>query len=122
MRERGEEIPTEIRAKLRELYQSGALQRPAGGGRRGEGGGVRPRPAQSTTRTIYLLAKDSAGEPALQPVRVKTGISDGITTEILDGLKENDVVVTGVKSTAPAAAPAGSSPFGGPPGGGMRRF
>ena len=31
MRARGEDIPPEIRAKLRELYQSGALQRPAGG-------------------------------------------------------------------------------------------
>jgi HlyD family secretion protein len=131
MRARGEEIPAEIRAKLRELYQSGALQRPAGqgggpGGGRGGGGfgggGGGSRGSQPAARTVYLLVADkNSSDPVPQAVRVKTGISDGAYTEVTDGLKEGDVVITSVKlsATAAAAAPAGASPFGGGgPGGG----
>lgn len=124
MRARGEEIPAEIRAKLRELYQSGVLQRPAGGGRGGAGASA-SRSSQPAARTVYTLAagKDS-DEPKPQPVRIKTGISDGTSTEVTDGLNEGDVVITSIKisSTASAAAPAGASPFGGGggPGGGFR--
>jgi HlyD family secretion protein len=129
MRDRGEEPAPEIRAKLRELFQSGALQRPAGGG--GPGGGAagsRPRQAGPASRTIYVLATETptrGGEPVPTPkgVRVKTGISDGSFTEITDGLKEGDVVITGVKSppqSAGAAPAPAASPFGG--GGGRRGF
>jgi HlyD family secretion protein len=134
MRARGEEIPAEIRAKLRELYQSGALQRPGGGGfgpgggggfgARGGGGGFGSRGPQSSSRTVYTLAagKDS-GNPAPQAVSVKTGISDGASTEITDGLKEGDTVIVGIKFPQAVAAtppPGGASPFGGGGGGGFR--
>jgi len=128
MRERGEEIPAEIRTKLRDLFQSGALQRPGGGGP-GTGGdsGARPRSGQPTSRTIYLLGSEPAtggGEPVPkpEPVRVKTGISDGAYTEIVDGLTEGQAVITSVKLPQSQAtpAPAGGSPFGG--GGGRRGF
>jgi HlyD family secretion protein len=116
MRERGEDIPPEIRAKMRELFQSGALQRPAGGG-----GGQRG--SQPSSRTVYVLPAKTPDnqEPTPQPVHIKTGITDGAYTEVLDGLKEGDVVITGYKylpssSSAPAA---NSNPFGG---GGGRRF
>jgi HlyD family secretion protein len=61
--------------------------------------------------TVYVLAGE--GEDAkLQAVQVKTGISDGISTEVISGLDEGAQVVTGVVSTgSPAAAPA--SPLGG---------
>src|SRR5206468_13034120 len=69
MRERGEELPPQVRAKMRELFQSGALQR-AGGGeggfRSGGGAGARPRPAQPSSRTLYLLSTNvppGGGEP-----------------------------------------------------------
>ena len=124
MRERGEEIPAEIRAKLRELFQSGALQRPGGGGGNRGGGGSGTRVSQPAARTIYELATNTpSGEPAPLPVRVKTGISDGVATEISDGLKEGDTVVIGVRfsQTANAAPPpGGASPFGGGGGGGFR--
>jgi len=116
MRERGEEVPPEIRAKLRELYQSGALQRPGG-----SGSGTRS--SQPASRTIYMLATNApAVELAPQAVRVKTGISDGAYTEITDGLKEGDVVIMGLKfqQSQVATAPAGASPFGGGGGGGIR--
>ena len=131
MRDRGEEPSPEIRAKLRELFQSGALQRPGGGagGPGGGGGGAapRPRPVGPATRTIYTLVmeKPSRGGdpvPLAKPVRVKTGISDGVATEITDGLKEGDVVIIGVKPPpgAPVTTTPTASPFGG--GGGRRGF
>ena len=36
--------------------------------------------------------------PSCRPVQIKTGISDGISTEVLSGLNEGDQVVTGVNS------------------------
>ena len=63
-------------------------------------------------RTVYLLA---AGEKssALKPVQVRTGITDGIFTEITAGLKEGDAVVSGVVNGDTSGAAAGGSPFGG---------
>jgi HlyD family secretion protein len=123
MRERGEEVSPEIRAKLRELFQSGVLQRPGGGGggfgARG-GGGSGSRSSQPASRTIYVLATNApSGEPTPQAVRVKTGISDGAYTEIGEGLKEGDAVITAVKfpQSQAAASSAGASPFGGGGGG-----
>jgi HlyD family secretion protein len=52
----------------------------------------------------------------LQPIQIKTGISDGIFTEVLTGLDENAQVVTGVAipgAQAQAQAPRGGNPFGG---------
>ena len=66
-------------------------------------------------RTIYVLP-DGASRP--QPVQIKTGISDGIMTEVIEGLKEGDRVVT-AEMTSTAAAP---SPPANPFGGGARRF
>ena len=123
MRDRGEEPPPEIRAKLRELFQSGALQRPGqGGAAMGGGSASRPRPA-SAWRTIYVLATNTppgGSDPVLMPraVRVKTGITDGSYTEITDGLQEGESVITAVKlpsAQAATTAPGGTSPFGGPP-------
>jgi HlyD family secretion protein len=135
LRDRGEEAPPEIRAKLRELFQSGALRPPGGGGGEGGfrgagGGGGRSRPSQSPNRTVYLMATNApagGGDPVPtpQPQRVRTGITDGSYTEIADGLKEGDTIITAVKlpPTQVSTPPTGASPFGGPgPGGGMRRF
>ena len=82
------------------------------GGRRGRPGGKASR-----ERTVYVLSP--AGKPG--PAPVKLGISDGIATEVLEGLKEGDKVITGMTSTA--AKPGGTpppNPLSG--GGGMRRF
>jgi multidrug efflux pump subunit AcrA (membrane-fusion protein) len=65
---------------------------------------------------------NSASAPVLRAVTVKVGIADNYNTEVLEGLKEGDSVVTGINlppNTA-AARTAGSSPFGGPFGGGPR--
>jgi hypothetical protein len=123
MRERGEEPPPEIRAKLRELFQSGALQRSGAGGPSARGGSGSRSGSPPAWRTLYVLATNTppeGGGLALvpRPVRVKTGVADTSTsyTEIIEGLQEGDLVITAVKmpSAQAATAPAGTSPFGGP--------
>src|SRR5437764_13604484 len=79
------------------------------GGER-QSGGARERKPE---RTVYVL---SFGRP--KSVQIKTGISDGIVTEVTDGLKEGDKVVTAELS---AAAPS-NSPSTNPFSGGGRRF
>jgi HlyD family secretion protein len=77
-------------------------------GARSSGG----RERRSGERTVYVL---SGGRP--KPMQIKTGISDGISTEVLEGLKEGDRVVTvELTSTASSSSPA-ANPFSGP-----RRF
>lgn len=79
-------------------------------------------------RTVYLMdpSRSAPGKPVLQAVSVRTGISDGAYTEIVEGLQEGEVVVTGLAlvettSIAPTTSrpgqgsPFGGSPFGGPP-------
>ena len=85
----------------------------AAGGQRGQRGPRGPRGQGSRNiRTVYVLAGEEHNAK-LQPVQIKTGITDGIFTEVTDGLKEGDKLVTGVVSTdVPGAAPA-SNPFGG---------
>lgn len=66
---------------------------------------------------VYLLEGDESS-PVLKRIQVKTGITDGIYTEITDGLSEGDKVVTGstggeTSGTAAAASPFGGGGFGG---------
>ncbi len=59
-----------------------------------------------------VWVKNTAGQPEMR--QVKTGVSDGIYYEILDGLQAGDEVFTGISQNggAPeAAAPAAESPF-----------
>lgn len=81
-----------------------------------------PRPGEVVvvTRKVYKLA----GTPpniSLEESTIKAGITDGTATEVIDGLKEGDSIVTSVTvPNATSARPSGSSnPFGG---GGPRRF
>jgi HlyD family secretion protein len=75
-------------------------QRPAGGRQRQIG------------RTVYVLSYGRA-----KPVQAKTGISDGIVTEVTEGLKEGDQVVTAELNAPSAAASPAANPFSG-----ARRF
>jgi HlyD family secretion protein len=75
-----------------------------GGGRQATRGERRPE------RSVYVLAQ---GESKPSRVTVKTGISDGIATEIVEGLKEGDRVVTGVTESGGVAPTPATNPFGG---------
>jgi HlyD family secretion protein len=85
----------------------------AGGhqGRRGGRGGHKPG-GPAATHTVYLLIKGEAGNPdRLKPVEVKTSITDNINTEVLSGLKEGDLVVTGQAIPGMAADEGTKNPF-----------
>jgi HlyD family secretion protein len=87
---------------------SGASQggsRPPGPMKQGGAG----RERRTSERTVYVLA---GGRP--KPVQVKTGISDGVVTEVVEGLTEDDRVVTAelTSTAAPSSTPA--NPFLGP--------
>jgi HlyD family secretion protein len=51
-------------------------------------------------------------------VQIKTGISDGVVTEVIEGLNEGDRVVTAELASKSAAASPPANPFSG----GARRF
>jgi HlyD family secretion protein len=71
------------------------------------------------TRTVYRLpGGNKLAQP--EPVTVKIGITDGSTSEALDGLAEGDVLVTSV--TIPGAKASTTAPTSNPFGGGGRRF
>ena len=78
------------------------------GGRRGGGRGRGERPV---SHTVYVLT-DEGKDAKLQAVQIKTGISDGISTEVLSGLDEGAQVVTGTVSTGPQTT-ATANPLGG---------
>ncbi|MGE3313065.1 MAG: efflux RND transporter periplasmic adaptor subunit [Limisphaerales bacterium] len=99
-----------------------------GGGFGGGGGGGERRRTDSggpRSVTVYLLdqgsAEAGAGPVALRPVSVKVGISDATHTEVLEGLKDGDVVVTGAVVQETATATAVRNPLGSPFGGGRPR-
>ena len=106
-----------MRFRMPDQSPSAAPRRDPSAGPRQPGGGNKPggnRPERRVERTIYVLASGSSKPTA---VTIKTGISDGVTTEVLEGLKEGDRVVTGMTESGAAPTPA-SNPFGGGP----RRF
>jgi HlyD family secretion protein len=76
------------------------------GHRSGHARGERP-----VFHTIYVLS-GTGDDSMLRAVQIRTGISDGISTEVLSGLDEGAQVVTGVVSTGTQAAKT-SNPFGG---------
>lgn len=68
--------------------------------------GVPPKKLDRSQRLVYSTSADGA---KLKPVIIKTGITDGTDTEVTEGLKAGEAVVT---STLTAATKGG---FGGPP-------
>jgi HlyD family secretion protein len=78
----------------------------------GSGGhrGARARGEHPVFHTIYVLTGEGK-DAKLQATQIKTGISDGISTEVVSGLDEGAQVVTGVALTGAQATT--SNPFGG---------
>jgi HlyD family secretion protein len=66
------------------------------------------RERTTSERTVYVL---SGSQP--KPVQIKTGISDGVVTEVVEGLKEGDPVVTAEMATKSQPASTPANPFSG---------
>jgi len=64
--------------------------------------------------TVYVLA-DEARTRSCRRLKIKTGISDGISTEVVSGLEEGAKIVTSMAftGTEATAAAAANNPFGG---------
>jgi HlyD family secretion protein len=116
----------QMRERMRGQFGEGGRGGGFGEGGRGGGGGMgmfgggAGRSQASDVpekRTLYLLVKtNTPSGKALQlakAVTVTTGASDGAFTEVIDGLKEGDVVITGqnTQTTAASQVPQGTSPF-----------
>jgi len=105
------------------LAQTNSVPAPSGGPgmtntpgqHNGGGAGGHHHGGPPNTHTVYVLDE----QKKLVPVTVKTGISDGIYTEVTDGLKEGDVVVNS-STGGDAQSASGANPFGGGFGGRMR--
>ncbi|HXT39832.1 MAG TPA: efflux RND transporter periplasmic adaptor subunit [Candidatus Angelobacter sp.] len=124
-KEKYQRIMAEFRARFAQRAQGegGGGPGTSGGGGGMFGGGNRNSSQNEgpAIRKVYVLDKERStpGRPVLTVVTVKTGISDGTNTEVQEGLKEGDVVITGTSTVATTAAPA-VNPFRGPFGGGRR--
>ena len=70
-----------------------------------QGGG-----APKLTRAQRIVYQPGASPATLKATIVRIGITDGVNSEVLEGLKEGDLIITA--STAPAKKSGG---FGGPP-------
>ena len=63
---------------------------------------------RKSERTVYVL---SGNRP--KPVQIKTGISDGVVTELLEDLQEGDRIITAELTPALSSSPP-ANPFGAP--------
>jgi macrolide-specific efflux system membrane fusion protein len=73
----------------------------------------------------YSVGVYDQASGAVQPAEVKVGLSDNVTTQIVSGLNEGDLIVTALagvaaKSTSSRSATSGSLLGGGPPAFGPR--
>ncbi len=109
-RKRMESMTPEERERMRAARRSRSGEA-SGPGSHGMDGG---NPDAPLTRTVYLLETNSFNPKGiLKPVSIKTGISDNSYTEVLEGLNEGDVLVTGINQSTlkSTTTQTGTSPF-----------
>ena len=131
LRAKGESMSEEMRTKMREMMKAGQITPEqlgfggggGGGGFGGRSGGGRPggekrraddnKPA---VRTVYVvpssLNSTNITAADLKATSIKTGITDGVYTEVLEGLKEGEMIATGQVISSSASAKGPTNPFG----------
>jgi HlyD family secretion protein len=90
-------------------------ERPGGGNRQGKRGGKNGNHnggERQIIHTVYILPANAGKNAKPQPVQIKTGITDGISTEVTDGLNEGDQIVIG-SNVVQGNQSSTSNPFGG---------
>ncbi|HWL15326.1 MAG TPA: efflux RND transporter periplasmic adaptor subunit [Opitutus sp.] len=97
----------EVIERARELAKVDGYEWPAFSGRR-------ERETASNAPTVRTLYRLVGQGPNARPeaVNVKLGISDGSQTEVLEGLNEGDLVITGSSAPSAAAPSQSNNPFG----------
>ena len=77
-------------------------------------GGDRGFNATVVTRPLFKFVDPSVPDKdkKVTQVMVRLGVSDGFTTEVLDGLADGDTIITGVTMPGAAAAAAAAAPGG----------
>lgn len=118
-----------LRFKPRSASESGGAPREGGFGAGGGGGGEgRRRPGgpgngekaeENDIREVYLPPTTPGGEAI--PHKIKVGLSDGVYTEVLEGLSEGQEVVVLQKGLTTQVQTEQRNPFGGGMGPGGRR-
>lgn len=96
--------------QLAQLRQRERADAPRGPGRRARRE-TAPEEAEVEVRTVYVLATNQTGKVELKPVEVKVGITDGVNTEVIEGLQEGQLVVTGLLSPAGTEPQQPNNPF-----------
>jgi HlyD family secretion protein len=82
------------------------------GGLGGHGGhGKKAAAHQASVHTVYVLSGQGR-DVKLKPIQIRTGISDGIYTEVVSGLKEGDQIVTSSFMIGSSGSSPSSNPFG----------
>jgi HlyD family secretion protein len=79
-------------------------------GSRGGAGGRGPSKTDPI-QTVFVLRDAASPHPRLAAMQVRTGITDNIHTEVLSGLKDGDLVVTGLAIPELASKRATRNPF-----------
>ncbi|MBS0664567.1 MAG: efflux RND transporter periplasmic adaptor subunit [Verrucomicrobia bacterium] len=83
--------------------------------------GGRDRGSSNTpvTRTVYRLVGSDPRTQHPEAVSAKFGISDGVVTEVVEGLNDGDVIITSVSNGSASSGPTvTTNPFSGRPMGG----
>jgi len=75
------------------------------------GNGQRNHNERQIIHTVYILPANAEKNAKPQPVQIKTGITDGISTEVTEGLNEGDQIIIG--SNVAQSSQSSSNPFGG---------
>ena len=109
--------PGVVAAARTNLVAQQPKARPASTKSSSPGGGVAGTVsrARQTHRTVYvpnMAATSKTNEDSkVLPVQVKTGITDGVFTEVVDGLNEGAVLIVGLSSPRDSAGIANRNPF-----------
>ncbi len=104
---RGSPPTPEIIQKMKDLAKARGIELPD---RLLNGGN---QATASVSRIVYRLPPGNNHASKPEAVRVKIGITDGSNTEILSGLNEGDLIITGLSQTVNPTSGAAASPFGG---------
>jgi HlyD family secretion protein len=103
---------TSTNASGPEFAQNFSLGNFASGSGHGRNGHGHAAASHATVHTVYVLT-GQGHDIKLEPVQIHTGISDGIYTEVISGLKEGQQIVADEFMLGSSGSAPSSNPFSG---------